>query len=249
MSSGSPTPTPSAGRSRTGPARALSKPAVTGLVLVLVVAAVLLAPRFDPRADEGEPIPTDLATSLGTPSLPDPAEHGVEGAETEEDVVAGVLRHAMESAVLEQAQADHEISSECVPASESEYECTVTFGGVPVRSTIEVHDVSGLQVSSGGTTVIDRDTIRYEVVEQEVVVSDRAVQLAMLDAVATSQDGDSPLSAPRCDDDLPAVQVVADGEQAEGACYADVEGWRAWPNWSEVFDLTGNSVWPLVTKR
>lgn len=53
MSSGSPTPTPSAGRSRTGPARALSKPAVTGLVLVLVVAAVLLAPRFDPRADEG----------------------------------------------------------------------------------------------------------------------------------------------------------------------------------------------------
>src|SRR5699024_7425893 len=84
---------------------------------------------------------------------------------------------------------------------------------------------------------------------QEVVVTDRAVQLAMLDAVATSQDGDSPLSAPRCDEDLPAVQVVADGEQAEGTCYADVEGWRAWPNWSEVFDLTGNSVGALVTKR
>ena len=48
-------------------------------------------------------------------------------------------------------------------------------------------------------------------------------------------------------DDLPCG--VADGEQAEGTCYADTEGWRAWPNWSEVFDISGNSVAPIVTKR
>ena len=169
--------------------------------------------------------------------------------ETEEDLVAGVLRYAMESAVLEQAQAEEEISSECAPISGNEYECTVTFGGEPVRSTISVQDVSGVEVESGGRTVIDSSRISYEVVEQEVVVTDRAVQLAMLDAVENSQDGDSPLSNPRCDEDLPAVQVVADGEQAEGTCYADTEGWRAWPNWSEVFDISGNSVAPIVTKR
>lgn len=134
--------------------------------------------------------------SPGQPSLPDPAEEEVEGAE---DLVAGVLRYAMESAVLEQAQTEAEISSECAPTSSNEYECTVTFGGEPVRSTISVQD--------------------------------------------------SPLSNPRCDADLPAVQVVADGEQAEGTCYADVVGWRAWPNWSEVFDISGDSVAPIVTKR
>ena len=169
--------------------------------------------------------------------------------ETEEDLVAGVLRDAMESAVLEQAQAEEEISSECAPISGNEYECTVTFGGEPVRATISVQDVSGVEVESGGRTVIDSSRISYEVVEQEVVVTDRAVQLAMLDAVENSQDGDSPLSNPRCDEDLPAVQVVVDGEQAEGTCYADTEGWRAWPNWSEVFDISGNSVAPIVTKR
>lgn len=249
MSPESPAPSQSSGRSRTGLALALGTPAVTLLVIVLVVAAVLLAPRFDPRAGKGEPIPDDLAATPGEPSLPDPSEEGVKGAETEEDLVAGVLRYAMESAVLEQAQTEEEISSECAPTSGSEYECTVTFGGEPVRSTISVQDVSSLEVESGGRTVIDSSRISYEVVEQEVVVTDRAVQLAMLDAVENSQDGDSPLSSPRCDDDLPAVQVVADDEQAEGTCYADVEGWRAWPNWSEVFDISGNSVAPLVTKR
>lgn len=143
----------------------------------------------------------------------------MEGAETEEDLVAGVLRYAMESAVLEQAQTEEEISSECAPTSGSEYECTVTLGGEPVRSTISVQDVSGIEVESGGRTVIDSSRISYEVVEQEVVVTERA------------------------------VQVVADGEQAEGTCYADVEGWRAWPNWSEAFNISGNSVAPIVTKR
>ena len=96
---------------------------------------------------------------------------------------------------------------------------------------------------------MDTSRISYEVVEQEVVVTDRAVQLAMLDAVAASQTLDTTVSNPRCDEDLPPVQVVPDGEQAEGNCYADAEGWQAWPNWSEVYDLTGGSVGPQVTHR
>ena len=249
MSPESPAPSSSSGRSRTGLALALGTPAVTVLVLVLVVAAVLLAPRFDPRADEGEPIPADLAASPGTPSVPDPAEHGGEGAETEEDVIAGMLRFEMESAVLEQAQTDHEISSECAATSETEYECTVTFAGEPVHSTIEVQDVSGLEVSSGGTTVIDNTRISYQVVEQEVVVTDRAVQLAMLDAVADSKGRDTSYSAPRCDEDIPSVQVVADGEQIEATCYAEPDGAGEWPNWSQIYDVEADNLGPTVVKR
>ena len=249
MSSETPETSSASDSSHEGRNGLLSKPIKVALVIVLVVGVVLLAPRFDPRGGDGEPIPADLAASPGTPSLPDPSEHGVEGAETEEEVVAGVLRYAMESAVLEQEQVDLEISSECTPSSDTVYECTVTFDGQPVRSTIEVQDVSSLEVTSGEATVMDTSRISYEVVEQEVVVTDRAVQLAMLDAVAASQTLDTTVSNPRCDEDLPPVQVVPDGEQAEGNCYADAEGWQAWPNWSEVYDLTGGSVGPQVTHR
>lgn len=74
------------------------------VIAALVVAAVLIAPRIDVRGGSGDPVPTGLKAELGAPSIPDPAEEGVEGATTEEEMVAGVLRYAMERRVLEQAK-------------------------------------------------------------------------------------------------------------------------------------------------
>lgn len=217
------------------------------VIAALVVGAVLIAPRIDVRGGSGEPIPTDLKAELGAPSIPDPAEEGVEGATTEEEMVAGVLRYAMESRVLEQAKMKLPTSSECTTSDSTTYKCTVTVEDQSARSTIQVDDVSNLTVTSGEQTVIDRDTIHYTVLEQEIVVTDRAIHLEAQQTVAESQEGDSPYDAPRCDEDLPALQVVAEGEEAEGNCYAKPNGWRAWPNWSATLtistDSTGPSLW------
>lgn len=215
-------------------------------IAALVVAAVGLAPHFDLRGGSGEPIPADVQREQGTPSIPDPAEAGVEGATTEEEVVAGVLRYEMESQVLEQAAMDLPTSSECTSTSETEYECTVTIDDQPVRSTIEVGEVTDMNVSSGGKTMIDTSSFQYTVLEQEVVVTDHAVHLAMHQMLASSQDIGTPLSDPRSDEDLPALQVVPEGEEAEGACYAQPNGWRAWPNWSTTITIEGNSPGPSV---
>ncbi|MGP9680832.1 MULTISPECIES: hypothetical protein [unclassified Brachybacterium] len=214
------------------------------VIAALVVAAVLIAPRIDVRGGSGDPVPTGLKAELGAPSIPDPAEEGVEGATTEEEMVAGVLRYAMERRVLEQAKMELPTSSECTTSDSTTYECTVTVDDQPVRSTIQVDDVSNLTVTSGEQTVIDRDTIHYTVLEQEVVVTDRAIHLEAQQTVAESQKGDSPYDAPRCDEDLPALQVVAEGEEAEGHCYAKPNGWRAWPNWSAKLTISANSTGP-----
>lgn len=217
-------------------------------IVALVALAAVLAPRFDVRGGSGESIPAGIQREQGTPSLPDPAEEGVEGATSQEEVISGVLRYAMEESVLQQAAVDLPISSECTPTSGIVYDCTVTFGGEPVHSTIEVEDASNIEVASGGQTVIDTDTIRYQVIEQETVVTKHAAQLGMLGVVADSQKRDSPLSEARCDADLPEVQVVTDGEDAEGHCYATPNGWRAWPNWTQPYDIAGHPVAPIVSQ-
>lgn len=216
------------------------------VIAALVVAAVLLAPRFDPRGG-GEPIPAGIEPEQGTPSLPDPAEEGVEAA-TEEELVATVLRYEMETAVLGQAAVDLPITSECTPSSETVYECTVTLDDQPVRSTIEVEDIDTMRLSSGGVVVSDRTRFSYTVLEQETVVTAHAVHLQVQQLVENSQERYTQVSDPRCDEDLPDIQVVADGERASGTCYVTPNGWRGWPNWSQTVLIDGHSVGPSVWK-
>lgn len=162
-------------------------------------------------------------------------------------MISGVVRYEMETAVLEQARADMPISSECTADSETEYACTVTFGGQDVHSTIRIEDVSDFQVNLGEIDQIDTSTISYEVLEQETVVTAQAAQAEMLKAAEQAAERGSPVVDPRCDEDLPEVQVVPDGEEADGHCYAKPTGWRAWPNWTGKYSISGNTVAPIIT--
>lgn len=223
---------------------------IMAVLVVVALAAIFVAPSLDPKARAGEPLDVDApAPVAGTPSLPDPAEHGVEGATTEDEVIAAVLRYDREQTALEQARTDGDISSECTPEGDGYFNCTVTFKGQPVTSRIFVEDVSSLSMDVANGTHIT-DTIRFSVEEEQVVVTREAILEAMRSTVRDSVGGEYEVTNPRCDADIPEVQVfdvsLGNSPDAEGNCFANRTGWRAWPNWSTTYVVAAHPTGPSL---
>lgn len=229
------------------------RPSYLSVIIVVVLAVVALgaifaAPSLDPKAKAGEPLDLDApAPVAGTPSLPDPAEHGVEGATNEDEVIAEVLRYDREETALRQAGTEGDISSECTPEGDGYFNCTVTFKGQPVKSRILVEDVSSLSLDFGHVTRVT-DTIEFSVEEEQAVITREAILEAMRSTVRDSVGGEYEMTNPRCDADIPEVQVfdvsLGDSPDAEGNCYANGKGWRSWPNWTTTYHVSAHPTGP-----
>ena len=199
---------------------------------------------LDPNADAGKPLPAELPNETGTPSLPDPYEEPLPAGTSDEELISTALRYDLEQKVLSQAKADFPISSECSTSDEVTYECVVTFNEQPVHFTASVSDVG--TTDYGGQSVVT--DFSYELLEEQVVITRNAVQLAMAETVEHAADSDTPLSNPRCDAEIPDVFVAElNADSDEYHCYADPEGYAAWPNFTREYILaahaTGVSLW------
>lgn len=176
---------------------------LVALAVGALVASVTGCSLLNLHKGKGEPVSMDMKADE-PPKTPIPSS------------VEQALRQSLENRVLQHAAKSAPVTSECKNVSGRDYECTAVYAGQTVHSKMRVTQ------PPTGTTF---STFKFEVVEEENILTRHAVHVAIVNYAKNYYKGvGKVMENPRCDAGIPEAKVYKANTKTDHYCYANLPG-------------------------